>query len=74
MTSDRRGEKVLSLFEPHTQVVPRFKAGKSVEFGRKIRLDQVEGGIITDHAVLEQAGGQFRDGPFFAWFLGRLLR
>jgi general secretion pathway protein A len=40
-------EKVLSLFEPHTQVVPRFKAGKPVEFGRKIRLDEIEGGIIT---------------------------
>jgi transposase, IS5 family len=51
------GEKVLSLFEPHTQVVPRFKAGQSVEFGRKIRLDEVEGRIITGYAVLEQAGG-----------------
>jgi len=40
-------EKPLSLFEPHTQVVPRFKAGKTVEFGRKIRLVEVEGGIIT---------------------------
>jgi len=57
-------EKVLSLFEPHTQVVPRFKAGKSVEFGRKIRLDEVEGGIITGYAVLEQAGGQ--DQPYLA--------
>src|SRR5207248_1650503 len=38
------GAKLLSLFEPHTQVVPRFKAGKPVEFGRKIRLDEVEGG------------------------------
>src|SRR5262245_58593301 len=56
------GEKVLSLFEPHTQVVPRFKAGKPVEFGRKIRLDEVEGGIITGYAVLEQAGGQ--DQPY----------
>jgi IS5 family transposase len=37
-------EKLLSLFEPHTQVVPRFKAGKPVEFGRKIRIDEVEGG------------------------------
>jgi transposase, IS5 family len=55
-------EKVLSLFEPHTQVVPRFKAGKSVEFGRKIRLDEVEGGIITGYAVPEQAGGQ--DQPY----------
>src|SRR4051794_1063344 len=52
------GEKILSLFEPHTQVVPRFKAGKSVEFGRKIRLDEVEGGIITGYSILEQGGGQ----------------
>src|SRR5215831_28892 len=58
------GEKILSLFEPHTQVVPRFKAGQSVEFGRKIRLDEVEGGVITGYAVLEQAGGQ--DQPYLA--------
>jgi IS5 family transposase len=56
------GEKLLSLFEPHTQVVPRFKAGKPVEFGRKVRLDEVEGGLITGYAVLEQAGGQ--DQPY----------
>ena len=57
-------EEVLSLFEPHTQVVPRFKAGKSVGFGRKIRLDEVEGGLITGYAILEQAGGQ--DRPYLA--------
>jgi IS5 family transposase len=51
-------EKLLSLFEPHTQVIPRFKAGKPVEFGRKIRLDEVEGGIITGYSVLEKGGGQ----------------
>jgi IS5 family transposase len=56
------GEKVLSLFEPHTQVVPRLEAGKAVEFGRKIRLDEVEGGLITGYAVLEQGGGQ--DQPY----------
>lgn len=55
-------EKLLSLFEPHTQVVPRFKAGTPVEFGRKIRLDEVEGGLITGYAVLEHAGGQ--DQPY----------
>jgi len=58
------GEKVLSLFEPHTQVVPRFKAGKAVEFGRKIRLDEVEGGIISGYAILERGGGQ--DQPYLA--------
>jgi transposase, IS5 family len=52
------GEKLLSLFEPHTQIVPRFKAGKAVEFGRKIRLDEVEGGLVTGYAVLAQGGGQ----------------
>jgi IS5 family transposase len=51
-------EKLLSLFEPHTQVIPRFKAGKPVEFGRKVRLDEVEGGIIVGDSVLEKGGGQ----------------
>ncbi len=58
------GEKVLSLFEPHTQVVPRFQAGKAVEFGRKLRLDEVEGGLITGYAVLAQGGGP--DQPYLA--------
>jgi transposase, IS5 family len=57
-------EKLLSLFEPHTQVIPRFKAGHAVEFGRKLRLDEVEGGIITGYAVLERGGGQ--DQPYLA--------
>jgi IS5 family transposase len=52
------GEKPVSLFEPHTQVIPRFKAGKPAEFGRKLRLDEVEGGIITGYRVLEKGGGQ----------------
>lgn len=52
------GEKLVSLFEPHTQVIPRFKAGKPAEFGRKLRLDEVEGGIIVGYKVLERGGGQ----------------
>jgi transposase, IS5 family len=51
-------EKLVSVFEPHTQVVPRFKAGEPAEFGRKLRLDEVEGGIITGFRVLEKGGGQ----------------
>ena len=58
------GEKLVSLFEPHTQVIPRFKAGKAVEFGREVRLDEVEAGIITGYAVLERGGGQ--DQPYLA--------
>ena len=52
------GEKLVSLFEPHTQVIPRFKAGKPAEFGRKLRLDEFEGGIIVGFRVLEKGGGQ----------------
>ncbi len=56
------GEKLVSVFEPHTQVIPRFKAGKPAEFGRKLRLDEVEGGLITGFAVLPRGGGQ--DQPY----------
>jgi transposase, IS5 family len=45
-------EKVLSLFEPHTQVVQRGKAKAAVEFGRQVVLDEVEGGIVTRFHVL----------------------
>lgn len=45
-------EKVVSLFAPRTAVIRRGKAGKSTEFGRKVWLDEVDGGIISRYAVL----------------------
>ncbi len=47
-------DKVLSLFEPHTRAIPRHKGGAEVEFGRHVILDEVEGGIVTRYALLEQ--------------------
>ncbi len=47
------GEKVLSLFEPHTRAIPRHKGGALVEFGRQVVLDEVEGGIVTRYEILE---------------------
>jgi IS5 family transposase len=47
------GEKVLSLFEPHTRAIPRHKGGALVEFGRQVILDEVEGGIVTRYQILE---------------------
>src|SRR5215470_10919098 len=38
--------KVLSLFEPHTQVIRKGKAHKPNEFGRLVRIDEVENGIV----------------------------
>jgi IS5 family transposase len=46
-------EKVVSLFEPHTRIIPRHKGGAAVEFGRLVVFDEVEGGIVTRVAVLE---------------------
>lgn len=40
-------EKILSLFEEHTQIITRQKMGKPREFGRKVLLDEVDGGIIS---------------------------
>src|SRR5262249_39145495 len=45
-------EKVLSLFESHTRVVTRAKAGAPVEFGRQVVCDEVEGGLVTRFHVL----------------------
>ena len=45
--------KVLSLFEPHTQVIRKGKAHKPNEFGRLVRIDEVENGIVSGYQVLE---------------------
>lgn len=55
-------EKLLSLFEPHSQVIVRHKAGKPVEFGRKVLLDEVDGGIVSRYQILAEGGGQ--DHPY----------
>lgn len=47
-------EKVYSIFEPHTELIKRGKAGKPIEFGHMVLLDQVEGKFITDYEVFEQ--------------------
>lgn len=45
--------KVLSLFEPHTQVIRKGKAHKPNEFGRLVRIDEVENGIVSGYEILE---------------------
>ena len=46
-------EKLVSLFEPHTVIITKEKAGQAVQFGRKIKLDEVDGGIISHYTVEE---------------------
>jgi transposase, IS5 family len=45
------GEKLVSVFEPHTAIIRKGKAGKPTEFGRVLWLAETEGGIITQARV-----------------------
>jgi transposase, IS5 family len=47
-------EKLVSLFEPHTRILKRGKPSREVEFGRKLWLEEVEGGIVSGYALLEE--------------------
>jgi IS5 family transposase len=47
-------EKLFSIFEPHTELLKRGKAGKPVEFGHMIQIQQVKEKFITDYEVFEK--------------------
>ncbi len=49
-------DKLLSLFEPHTQAIRRHKPGKLTAFGRKVLVDAVEGGSVSHFAILDDVG------------------
>lgn len=44
-------DKLLSLFEPHTEVIRKGKAAKPTEFGKVVKIQEAEGQIITDYQV-----------------------
>jgi IS5 family transposase len=43
--------KVLSLFEPETEAIPKGKASKPTEFGKLVKIQEAEGRFITDYEV-----------------------
>lgn len=47
-------EKIFSIFEPHTELLKRGKAGRPIEFGHMIQIQQVEEKFITDYEVFER--------------------
>jgi IS5 family transposase len=47
-------EKLFSLFEPHTELLKRGKAGQDIEFGHMIQIQQVGEKFITEYEVYEQ--------------------
>ena len=51
--SVKAAEKLVSLFEEHTSIIRRGKAGKETEYGHKVWLEETEGAIISGYRVLE---------------------
>ena len=49
------GEKVASLVEPHTAILPRHKPGRPIDVGRKLWLAEADGGIVTQAKLLTGA-------------------
>ena len=48
-------EKILSIFEPHTEWVSKGKAGVPVELGLKVCVVEDQHGFILHHQVMEKA-------------------
>jgi IS5 family transposase len=49
----RVGGKIVSLFEPHTEVIRKGKAAKPTEFGKMVKIQEAEQQIITHYAVYD---------------------
>ena len=46
-------EKIVSIFEPHTDIIMRGKETHPVEYGHKVWLNEVDGGIVSHYRLLE---------------------
>lgn len=47
-------EKLFSIFEPHTELLKRGKAGKPIEFGHMVLFGQTREKFITNYEVYEK--------------------
>src|SRR5205823_9974252 len=43
--------KVVSLFEPHTEIIRKGKLAKPTEFGRLVKIQETEAQLITDYEL-----------------------
>ena len=46
-------EKIVSLFEEHTNIIRRGKQARPVEYGHKLWLNEVEGGLVSHYRILD---------------------
>jgi IS5 family transposase len=46
--------KIVSIFEPHTEIIRKGKAAKPTEFGKMVKIQEAEGQIITHYEVYDE--------------------
>jgi len=46
--------KIVSVFEPHTEIIRKGKASKPTEFGKLVQVQEAENQIITHYEVFDQ--------------------
>jgi transposase, IS5 family len=46
-------EKIVSLFEEHADIIRRGKESRPVEYGHKVWLNEVEGGLVSHYRILD---------------------
>ncbi len=47
-------EKIVSLFEPHSEIIRKGKASRPTRFGKLVQLAEAEGQIITHYQVFDE--------------------
>ncbi len=47
-------EKLVSIFEPTTEIIRKGKASKPTEFGKMVKIQEGENQIITDYAIYDK--------------------
>jgi IS5 family transposase len=52
--------KIVSLFEPHTEIIRKGKAGKPTEFGKMVKIQEVEQQIVTQRSSFTSSSSATR--------------
>ncbi|HZQ43807.1 MAG TPA: ISNCY family transposase [Acidobacteriaceae bacterium] len=47
-------EKLVSIFEPHTEIIRKGKASKPTEFGKMVQIQEAENQVVTVFEVFER--------------------
>ena len=63
----RYPDKLVSLFEPHTEIIRKGKASKPTEFGKLLKVQEAENQIITDYEVFSERPKVIRRSWFLPW-------